>query len=244
MTDAEILLGLAGWLAAGAAHVRALRVRLAVARAAHEIRGPLCAAGLALDAGDAVAGARELQRAAAATEDLDRPRPPRADAVDVRALVTGVLAGRRALARAHGAELLGDVEAAVWLRGDAQRLAQAVSNLVVNAAEHGGARVRVSVTGDGRRVRITVADDGAGLPRPLPALLARRSLGRRGHGLAVAAAVAAAHGGALVHEPTWRGTCLALDLPVDGTASRRGVVAGLARAAAALAGSALTGSPR
>ena len=62
-------------------------------------------------------------------------------------------------------------------------------------------RVRVRATGD--RVRIEVADDGPGLPTSVSALTAtaRTRRGRRGHGLAIAAAIAEHHGGRLPPRP-------------------------------------------
>jgi signal transduction histidine kinase len=77
------------------------------------------------------------------------------------------------------------------------------------------ALVRVSSSAAGGRVRVEVRDFGPGLPGPVDALVAaargRRS--PRGHGLAIAAAVAERHGGRLASLPTARGARLALELP-------------------------------
>ena len=74
-------------------------------------------------------------------------------------------------------------------------------------------RVR-SWTADGR-VRVAVEDSGPGLPAPVAELVAaargRRS--PRGHGLAIAAAVAERHGGRLSSLPAGRGARLVLELP-------------------------------
>ena len=98
------------------------------------------------------------------------------------------------------------------VRGDPERLAQALGNLVANALEHGAGTVRVGV---GRRpdgVTLRVSDAGLGLPASLEALVGRARAGRgaRGRGLAIAAEIARAHGGALRLE---RPSCLVLDLP-------------------------------
>jgi signal transduction histidine kinase len=95
---------------------------------------------------------------------------------------------------------------------DPLRIAQAVANLVSNAAEHGGGVIRVRVCGERERVRVEVADDGPGLPAPVGALV-RAHTGRRGHGLAIAAGIAAHHGGRLSALPARAGARVVLDLP-------------------------------
>ena len=120
----------------------------------------------------------------------------------------------RALAEQHGGRLVVDA-ARARVSGDALRLAQACANLVANAVEHGGGLVHVRVGAAGGHVRVEVADDGAGLPAPVTALVAaargRRS--HRGHGLAIAAAIARRHGGRLTSAARDRGACVVLELP-------------------------------
>ncbi len=99
-----------------------------------------------------------------------------------------------------------------FVTGDPLRIAQAVANLVSNAAEHGGGVVRVRVRGAGERVKIEVADDGPGLPAPVSSLV-RPHTGRRGHGLAIAAGIAELHGGRLSALPARAGGRVVLDLP-------------------------------
>ena len=91
-------------------------------------------------------------------------------------------------------------------------VAQAVANLVSNAAEHGGGVVRVRVRGSGERVKVEVADDGPGLPAPV-STLARPHTGRRGHGLAIASGIAEHLGGRLSTLPASHGARVVLDLP-------------------------------
>jgi signal transduction histidine kinase len=231
----EELRGVTGWLAvlawalgASALHVRGRRRLAQVARARHEVRGPLCAAQLALDGLERSARveaiALELQRAALALEDLSGSQWETVTAVDVGRLLSDAAPAWRALAAAHGVRLVVEPSAA-RVRGDRLRLAQACGNLVANAIEHGRPRdegvaapprlVEVRTSAVAGRVLVEVRDDGLGLPAPLAELVAaargRRS--PRGHGLAIAAAVAERHGGRPVSFPADRGAHLVLDLP-------------------------------
>ncbi len=227
----------AGWVAAGlvgalaVSVVRAYGDRMeAVARACHELRGPLTAARLGLaPAGQELPSPRrlraidtELGRAALALDDLSGAgggarRLWRLDRVEVRELVTDCVEAWQPSALAAGSAVRvgwSGAEAAVW--GDRLRLAQAVGNLVANAIEHGRGPVVVDVVVRHALVRIAVSDHGAGLPAPVAELTRRprRGRGARGRGLAIAADVADAHGGALVSAPSESGARLVLELPV------------------------------
>ena len=206
-----------------AARLRTRLVRRAalVAEAAHELRGPLTAAGLALhgaggDPSRLAAAELELRRARLAVDDLTAAPSGRRvaaalDHMDVRAVAGEVVAAARPVAARFGATVRLELSgAAARVRADRLRLAQALANLVVNAAEHGGGDVVVRVASSAQRVRIEIRDGG---PGPAPAVLAaaaRRARlrgavglpsaarGTRGHGLAIAARVAAEHGGVLL----------------------------------------------
>ncbi len=235
-------LALAGWgLAVPAALValaarRALTRRTAiVARACHELRGPITAARLGLALGErpgALSPERlraldlELGRAALAIDDLAAVRagvwPPGAcEDVDLRALLHDSVEAWRGFAEVRGRRLeLRWTGVGVCVLGDRLRLAQAFGNLLANAIEHGGGAVVVRVAGGVAVrepvVRVEVRDDGPGLPAPVTELArgGRRRRGPHGHGLAVAAAVAAAHGGRLGSAPSERGARVVLELPV------------------------------
>jgi DNA-binding response OmpR family regulator len=228
---------LGSWLLAAVAlalgafwRVQLRRRRELVARACHELRGPLTAAHLALHGGvrngDApparlAAVDRELDRAAVALEDLAAARngrraPDRDEPVDVGDLLAYQALTWRMVAGVFGCRLeLVDPGAGAMVRGDRVRLTQAVGNLVANAFEHGDGRVLLQAREQGDRVRIEVADDGPGLPAPVGQLTRRprAGRGRRGRGLAIAADIADRHGGRLVAAPTARGARVALELP-------------------------------
>ena len=211
-------------MALGGLSLRARRRLVLVARASHELRGPLCAAHLALH-GMSAEPARvaaielELRRAGRALDDLaaahsGRRGATRPELVDLAELLTVHAPMWPALAEAHGATLrLETAPAAVF--ADPLRIAQACANLIGNAAEHGGGVVRVRVRAVGDVVRVEVADDGSGLPASVAALTAsaRARRGRRGHGLAIAAAIAEHHGGRLAAAPSDRGARLMLEVP-------------------------------
>ncbi len=242
-------LTISGWAAAALAVALARRVLAgrmeAVARACHELRGPLTAArlGLALSARDGqLSGARlaaidlELARASLALEDLTRARAPesdlrRLDAVDLEELLACSVEAWRAAADARGVSLehrWAGCAAHVW--GDRLRLAQATGNLIANAIEHGGGAVEVRGRLDQRRsvARLEIVDEGPGLPAPVPELARRARAGRgaRGRGLAIARAIAGDHGGRLAAGPADRGARLVLELPAGAHESLRGPASG------------------
>src|SRR3954471_2276444 len=170
-----------GWLVAGwlAAVVVRLRLRLElVARAEHELRGPLTAFALALDAARGTTAGRrlalvldaELARARAGLADLTAARTGRrAVYVSSPVAVDRLL---RSSAAAWGARVQAGAGSAV-VRADRTRLASALGNVLSNAAEHGDGEVSVEARRVRDRVRIEVTNSV------------------RGRGLAIAADAAA-----------------------------------------------------
>jgi signal transduction histidine kinase len=202
-----------------AVHARGRRRGVQVARAQHEVRGPLAVAQLALGGLERSARVEaidlELRRAALALDDLARRGSGRRrERVDVGRLLADAAPAWRALATRHGSTLTVE-PASARVAGDPLRIAQACANLVANAFEHGGGSVHVRVSTVGGHVRVEVYDDGPGLPAPVPALVAaargRRS--HRGHGLAIASAIARRHGGRVASVPRAAGAHVILELP-------------------------------
>jgi signal transduction histidine kinase len=243
------LAGAAGWLSAGVAvalwlvAARTGEGRMeAVARACHELRGPIGAARLGLELGadrrplsrtELRAIHSELGRAALALDDLaaamhGRPAAdsPASDpgVVDLPALLRDSVQAWRPTAARAGVELSLECPAMAPLMADELRLAQAIGNLIANASRHAFSRVGVRASADDEAVRIEVSDDGPGLPAPVAELVgrARRGRGAHGRGLAIAAGVAAVHGGRLSAAPCARGARLVLELPVVAVPSRTG----------------------
>jgi len=222
-----------GWVAAlGVA--AAWRVVLArrtelVARACHELSGPLTSARLAAHLaarrtpagparGPLTAIELELGRAGLALADLGAAwrggcAGDRVETFALAPLLVDAVAAHRGTAWAKGVRLtLEQAPDEVLLRGDPLRLAQACGNLLANAIEHGGETVLLRARASRHTVRVEVLDDGPGLPAPV-SQLARRRRGLRGHGLRVAEDAAARFGGRLASAPCERGARLVLELP-------------------------------
>jgi signal transduction histidine kinase len=201
-----------------------------VAHASHELRGPLTAAGLALEAlargGEVpVAGveavASQLRRAALALDDLlvapagDRS-PDAVEAVPVSGLLAELDLTWRPVAAARGVALrvTGSVPGGV-VRADRTRLAQAAGNLLTNAFDHGAGDVELRARAVGGVLRLEVGDDGPGLPAPVASLVRRRPRGTHGHGLAIASGIASRLGGRVLAAPSARGAVVVLELPLS-----------------------------
>ena len=148
-------------------------------------------------------------------------RPARANLREiVRAVVAEVEAGNPG--RATTVELDGDL-AGTW---DADRLAQAIGNLVGNAFQHGapGTPVRVRAADEGAEVSVAIQNDGPAIPEAGRARLfepflrgegAGTASGRSvGLGLYIARAIVEAHGGRIeVDSADDRGTTFTVRLP-------------------------------
>lgn len=231
-------------LAAGGLGVASLgafelrRRREMVARACHELRGPLTAVRLGLAAMQRRQEApperlatldRELRRAGLALDDFAAARSgrrivDREELVEVAELLEEQFHGWTAVAEAfESVVVLGATLPGRRVVGDRVRLAQAISNLVANALEHAPGRIELTACLAGpRHVRLDVLDEGPGLPVPLAELTRRARGGRgyggrgRGRGLAIAAQIAKRHRGRLVAAPAPHGggSRIGVELPL------------------------------
>jgi signal transduction histidine kinase len=173
------------------AYVVQLRARLElVARAEHELRGPLTAFELALES-----ARRGRPVGEALDSELARARVALAD-------LTAARRGRRArcVARRFDLERLARSAAAAWgarvewragpapVVSDEGRVAQALGNLLANAVEHGAGDVTVCGVERGGQLQLVVAN------------------GERGRGLAIAADAARDAGATLTLDEDFTAT--------------------------------------
>ena len=221
-----------GFALAGLGALELRRRREMVARACHELRGPLTAVRLSLATMERRQEApperlatidHELRRAGLALDDFAAARSgrrivDREEPVEVAELLEEQFHGWEAVAAAFDSSVvLGSLLPGRLVVGDRLRLAQAISNLIANALEHGPGRIELTARLAGpQHVRIEVIDEGPGLPKPLTELTrrARGGRGRRGRGLAIAAQIAERHRGRLVAAPAPRGTRIGVELPL------------------------------
>lgn len=170
--------------------------------ALHELRRPL--QGLAIASmPDRTGSEREravgcsLEAVAEAVDELDRVvngsrRPNRS----TRFALASLLADAERRWGFCGRVDLAPTQVGV-VRGDRLRIGAALDNLIANGIEHGPGPVRVAVVPSGGRVRIQVRSQAPGDHGPINM---DEGNPRRGHGLRVAGAIAAEHGGRL-HAP-------------------------------------------
>ncbi len=227
-----------------AANVAARARDEVLAVVSHDLRGPLHAIGLAVEAlrdevtpaGIRLLGAieRSAERAerliadlleASAIENgaLTLTRSP----VDARSIVRQAAADHELLAKESGGRILAHVpDEPIVVAADRDRVLQVLGNLIGNALKHArGSPIDLSVASDRGEARISVRDGGPGIgEQELPFVFDRYWHGRTrkagaGLGLAIAKGIVDAHGGRLsVASRTGEGTEFTFTLPVSGTA--------------------------
>lgn len=132
--------------------------------------------------------------------------------VDLARVVAAAVDGQEPSLRAAELDVIREIHDPVLVRGDADRLHQAVGNLLANAARYcrPGDEVTVGVAATGGVALIQVADTGPGIaPDELPHVFERlwrgpqsRSVTGSGIGLAVVRELVTAHGGTVAAEST------------------------------------------
>ncbi len=196
---------------------------------AHEVRNPLGAMELCIKllvdevraqpsalrlAEQVASGVADLNHLVTNILDYTRLPEPRLATTDLDALVDEVLA-----AAAAGVTVVRrGARGAAW-PVDRRLLAQALHNLVRNAAEAmaENGTLAIAVEPSPRWLRLVVADDGPGIPAAnaesiFTPFFTTKERGT-GLGLAVARAAVAAHGGTLALRPSTRGATFVLTLP-------------------------------
>ena len=219
------------------------RLRRFVADASHALRTPLTSIrgyaellrkdALADEAGRRRAAERiehEATRMGVLVDDLlllarlDQGRPLELTPVALETLVADAVEAARAAD--PGRPFVFDHADALWVRGDAGRLRQAVDNLLDNASVHTpeGTPVHVELARRHDSAVLTVADEGPGLEGgQAPRVFDRFSRGEQargrpgtGLGLSIVAALAEAHGGrAQASERPGGGAEFVVELPLS-----------------------------
>jgi PAS domain S-box-containing protein len=212
--------------------------------ASHELRTPLMALQLQLDlvldhpASLDSRAASKLERASRNAQRLSELITALLDvgrisggrmtlapvATDVSALVREVVDNLADAAAAARCEVTTSVEPGIVGIWDPMRVAQVVSNLLVNAFKYAaGTPVEVSVTRAGERISLRVRDRGPGIAvADRERIFARferasaKSLGGLGLGLYVAHQIVTAHGGSIrVDAADGPGALLVVELPLN-----------------------------
>lgn len=156
--------------------------------------------------------------------------------VQLSALLSQLVLAHQPQAQQAGVMLLfNESQPPAWVLADADRLKQAIGNLIDNSVKHSraGGTIRVAVRLEAARARVTVSDTGEGiLPEDLPRVMERfyqtdkaRTAGRTsaGLGLSIAREIVVAHGGtiAIASEPG-RGATVSIELPAVAASAARG----------------------
>jgi signal transduction histidine kinase len=176
---------------------------------------------------------RQVERLTALLEnvlDLTRLRlsrlPLAPEPVDLAALVDEVAASLRDQLAQAGCTLRLDRSGPVTGTWDRARLAQVLTNLLVNAMKHGGSGpIGLALRGKDHAVTIIVRDHGPGVPKGDEELVFRRfeRAGAQGLGLglSISREIVQAHGGELrVESPSGGGAAFRIELPTKPVSRR------------------------
>lgn len=207
-----------------------------VADAAHELRTPVDAIGLAVSALEVASEeargivvevlARQTARLRALTNDvidlarLESGHPvgsSEPERVDVAAAACAAVEHAPA---PPGRSVAVEVEPGLAVLAAAVHLDQVLVNLLTNAYRYGGPHVTVRARANGDRVELEVADDGEGVPPDSVETVfepfrraGAASAGSSGLGLAIVARVVRRFGGSIRYEPGDPGARFVVDLP-------------------------------
>jgi signal transduction histidine kinase len=186
------------------------------ATVAHDVRNPLNIIGMAVATVDPAIRAEvngQMRRITRLADDLlDYAKPW--SVVPAPLNVARVL--RDAAAQRAGTAVAPGLAPDVSVMADADRLGQALANLLDNACAV-SSRVMLDAVREGDLVDLQICDDGPGIPEDLRDRIFQpfvsRSPGGTGLGLAIVARIAAAHGGSVtLGERSGWSTCITLRL--------------------------------
>lgn len=210
----------------------------------HELRNPLSAIASGVEVLNRVDGGTEVAKnalriigrqtrhlshmmddlldvARVMTGRVDLPRHP----LDLGALVERVIATLRITGEFHEHELVPNIQE-VWIKANATRIEQVVSNLLVNAIKYTppGGRIEVCVEHEDGQALLEVKDNGVGIsPELLPRVFdlfvqGERTLDRRAGGLGVGLTLVRRlielHDGTIIASNANPGTIMTARLPV------------------------------
>jgi PAS domain S-box-containing protein len=148
-----------------------------------------------------------------------------AEPVDLHEVVREVTESMRGVTSQADVTVALELESHGWVRGDALRLRQVLTNLLRNAIHHTPPGGRITVgTRDvlGARLQLTVQDTGAGFDEETRARMfepfdqgSRLGKGGLGLGLAICRGLVEAHRGSIIacSEGAGRGACFTVELP-------------------------------
>ncbi|MBV8760461.1 MAG: response regulator [Deltaproteobacteria bacterium] len=206
----------------------------------HDLRGPLHAISLAMEAlKDEVQGPAQrylgaIERAGARAERLihdlleasaieNGALALQKTATDAASLIRQAAADHELLVKETGGKIIAHVpEEQILVQADRDRVLQVLANLIGNSLKHAkGAPIELSVAKDGGQAIVAVKDHGPGIgPTELPHVFDRYWSGRTkkggaGLGLAIAKGIVAAHGGRIaVDSSTGEGARFFFTLPL------------------------------
>ncbi|MFI5719177.1 sensor histidine kinase [Nocardia sp. NPDC051750] len=211
------------------------RQRRFIADAAHELRSPIASLRTQLEVAQAHPGLLELDGLLGDTvrlehlaadllllARLDAGEKPRAERMDLAALIAGELARRVGDRVPVESEPAGEP---LLITGSGTQIARVLGNLVDNAQRHAATVVRVTLGQTAGRAVLVVADDGPGVPAEDRDRIFRRFVrlddarsrdeGGAGLGLAIVRDVVERHGGVIrVEDEASGGARFVVELPL------------------------------
>lgn len=200
---------------------------------AHDVRSPITALDLALDALEAPElppqrrhamvdiarrQTRRLNRLAGSLLDLSRVEAGGELKLELADVPLAEAVGDALGYFSERNEIAVDVDPSLTVRVDPERFEQIIHNLTQNALHHAGPPVRIAARAEGDRVRVEVRDFGPGVPDELvPQLFDRFVTGdaarSSGLGLWIVRQLCEAHGGDVHYEPAEDGAAFVVTLP-------------------------------